>query len=242
MRKYIEKAFTLFTISSIVTGLFFIFHYTGGKIGISVEYLEKFRLNGKPFVNLVLALLQLSLLSAAWWTVRKNAKSVDIQQTDLARQSKGIKSIESEHNINISPGSYYWVMLRKNRGDLKYRIQEPFQFKKRILFVKQPKSLDDSEKQILQRKVTRMYYIQGIFMFTMPLNNLFINLLYIYQYTFSVDLPFPEGWIDTIQQLVLWNEKLWDDAFVAIGLCIVEIIIAGYIFYTYLGNPFKSIN
>ena len=149
MRKNIEKAFTLFTVSSIVTGLFFIFHYAGGKIGISAECLEKLRLNGKPFVNLVLALLQLSLLSAAWWTVRQNAKSHYIQRTDLASQSRGIKNIESEHNINMRFGSYYWVMLRKNRGDFKFQI-ENFPVEKRILFVKQPKSLDDSEKQIFK--------------------------------------------------------------------------------------------
>ena len=241
MRKYIDPAFTLFTVSSIVTGLFFIFHYAGGKIGISAECLEKFRLNGKPFVNLVLALLQLSLLSAAWWTVRQNAKSHYIQRTDLASQSKGIKNIESEHNINIRFGSYYWVMLRKNRGDFKFQI-ENFPVKKRILFLKQPKSLDDSEKQILQRKVMRRYRIIGILMFIFPLNNVLINSMYIYEYTFAVDIPLPDKWLYYIQLFVEWSETLWKVPAIGIVLCIVEIIIAGYIFYTYLGNPFKSIN
>lgn len=243
MRKYIEKAFTFFTVSSIVTALMFIFHYAGGEIGISAVWLEKFRLNGKPFVNLVLALLQLSLLSAAWFTVRQNAKSLDIQQKTLARQSRGIKKIESEHNINMSFGSYYWVMLRKNRGDFNWQVEHGhttnYQNKK-ILHVKQPKSLAESEKQILQRKVMRRYRILGVLMLILPLNNVLINFMYIYEYTFAIDIPLPDKWLHYIQLFVDWSETLWKVPVIGIALCIVEIIIAGYVFYAYLGNPFKS--
>ena len=66
--------------------------------------------------------------------------------------------------------------------------------------------------------------------------------MYIYEYTFAVDIPLPDKWLYYIQLFVEWSETLWKVPAIGIVLCIVEIIIAGYIFYTYLGNPFKSIN
>lgn len=260
MKTTIKFLFSLLTFSVIVQALYYIFHYSGKVFIFSNEQLEGFRVHGKPFVYFSLSFLQIIFLIWIPIVIRKlkiydslYTKSTDgnIDFDEYHRikdtSSKNAKTAENILNINLDRGSYYSVMghlVNKKDGgwngfSRKWRKSSRFP----VLGVKR-KAEDNQIK--LVKKVKFHFYRITLLMFLLPLINLVINLIYIYEYTFAIDLPLPDVWLNRIQTVIGWLDKLWQNPVMAIAFCLIEIAIAVYIYYRMFGLPspvnfFKSI-
>tara|TARA_B100001564_G_scaffold206950_1_gene174180 strand:- start:658 stop:1278 length:621 start_codon:yes stop_codon:yes gene_type:complete len=202
----------------------------------SNDSIEGFRLHGKPFVQFFVALLQIIFVVFIWREI------IDLQHFVNRRYEQ--KKLERRNRINLSLGGYYWVMKHKN-------LQSGFSAgwtgiervsrdsKKPILRIK---AKDGLSKDDFIRKIQRRYRAISFLMIILPVINLLINLIYIIEFTIPIDLPLPPLWLEHIQSIIKWLERLWQIPELAFFLCIVEIFVVGYIYFRLFGIPFITTN
>jgi len=243
VKKLAERLFLSLTAFSIIQSLLFIFHFLGRYIIFSNDSIEEFRLHGKPFVQFFVALLQIIFVVVIWREIISLEKVSPAHSETFARQWK---KLERRNRINFTLGGYYWVMQQKNRkrdngithgwtGIERFSRRD----KKPILRIKVK---DGLSKYDLIRKIRRKYRAISFLMIILPVINLLINLIYIIEFTLPIDLPLPPLWLEHIQSIIKWLETLWQIPQLAIFLCIVEIFVAGYIYFRLFGIPLITKN
>jgi len=252
VKSIIKFLFSLLTFSIIVQALYYIFHYIGKIFIFSNEQLEGFRIHGKPFVYFSLSFLQIIFLIWIPIVIRKSKISYSTASDHNMdpikhQQSKQASSIITELyigdrlNINVESGGYYSVMgylLDEKNGGWNGFSKEWRSTTKPALRVKLADDWYEGNNLIkFVKKVKFRFYLITLLMLFLPLINLVINLIYMYEYTFAIDLPLPDVWLNRIQAVIGWLETLWQNPVIAIAFCIVEIAIAIYIYYRMFGVP-----
>jgi hypothetical protein len=261
LKTTIKFLFSLLTFSIIVQALYYIFHYSGKIFIFSNEQLEGFRIHGKPFVYFSLSFLQIIFLLWIPYVIRKSKISystasdhnMDPIKFDKMKQDTSVLTelyVGSRLNINVESGGYYSVMgylLDEKNGGWNGFSKEWRSTTISALRVQLADDWNEGNNLIkFVKKVKFRFYLITLLMFFLPLINLVINLIYIYEYTFTIDLPLPDVWLNHIQTAIGWLEKLWQNPVIAIAFCLIEIAIAIYIYYRMFGLPspvnfFKSI-
>lgn len=231
VRKLLERLFLTVTAFSIIQSLWFTFHLLGQYMIFSNDSIEGFRLHGKPFVQFFSALLQIIFVVWIWREI------IDLRRFENRRYQE--KRLERRHRINLSFGGYYWVMKQKNLHSWTRVWARSWERSKPVLGINVRNGLSTDD---FIRKIQRRYRAISFLMITLPVINLLINLIYIIEFTIPIELPLPPLWLEHIQSIIKWLERLWQIPELAFFLCIVEIFVAGYIYFRLFGIPFITKN
>lgn len=216
------------TFATIIMSLYYLFYYTGEHFLFSSKTIEDFRLNGKPFLQLSLAVVQILILLYLEIKVRSFSKQGQTileddywqdyydeytgwePEHDPSKQSE-VKSLERTFKIfNLKPGSYYSRRIN--------------------LYFPHP---DDAW-------YVRIIRIETVAIFLIPISQIAIYFAYILEYAYGFNIPVNGKVFDHLNALVNYTESLWKVPRFAIFACLVELLSASYIYVKLFGIPGTS--
>jgi len=212
------------TFATVVMALYYLFYYSGGFFLFSSNTVEGFRLNGKPFIHLSLAVVQILILLYLEFKARSIAKQgrailEDDYWEDYYDEYDGwlpgynpseqsaVKSLEKTFKKFNFNGDYY-----RNRMELYFPHPDGGDWYRRI-------------------------QIQTVTIFLIPICQIFIYLAYILAYAYGFDIPVDGKIFDYLNSLVNFTERWWEVPIVAISACLVELLSASYIYVKLFGIP-----